>query len=259
MAPSAALTASDQVGRWAPDAPPFGVYVLAGSDPEAELARSVERDVFYEFFGNTPELLAEEYDRYEDASLFLCAVDHERDRAAGIMRIITPSAAGFKSLDDIGRAWGEPPHEVLRRSGVELERDALWDIATLAVAPEYRGDATGGMVSLALYQALGVLATARDVRWLVAILDLVVLDLIQDRTRRVFSRFDGLEPRNYLDSPASLPVYSDVLEYRSRVALLDRPLYELIFEGKGLEAVVSLPFASPVAASADGERTVVAG
>jgi hypothetical protein len=71
----------------------------------------------------------------------------------------------------------------------------------------------------------------------------------------VFSRFDGLEPRSYLDSPASLPVWSDVLEYRSRVALIDRPLHDLIFEGKGLESVVSLPV--PVG-SADGQRAVVA-
>jgi hypothetical protein len=255
MDAAVSLTASDHVGRWVPAVPPFGVYVLAGSEPSSDLARSIERDVFFEFFGNTPELLAEEYDRYEDASLFLCVVDHERDRAAGMMRIITPSPAGFKSLDDIGRAWGEPPHEVIRRTGVEFEPDALWDIATLAVAPEYRGDATGGLVSLALYQALGVLATAHDVHWLLAILDVVVLDLIQDRTRRVFSRFDGLEPRSYLDSPASLPVWSDVLEYRSRVALIDRPLHDLIFEGKGLESVVSLPV--PVG-SADGQRAVVA-
>jgi hypothetical protein len=250
---AASLTASDLVGRWAPGAPPFGIYVLPGSEPSAELARSIERDVFFEFFGNTPELLAEEYERYEDASLFLCVVDHERDRAAGLARIITPSPAGFKSLDDIGRAWGEPPHEVLRRSDVDLEPDALWDIATLAVAPEYRGDATGGLISLALYQAIGTLSADWGVRWIVAILDLVVLDLIQDRTRRVFSRFDGLEPQNYLDSPASLPVWSDLHEYRSRIALLDRPLHDLFFEGIGLESVVSLP-----ARSADGQRAVVA-
>ena len=33
------------------------MYVLEADDPAAQLARIVERDVFYETFGNTPELL----------------------------------------------------------------------------------------------------------------------------------------------------------------------------------------------------------
>ena len=33
---------------------PFGVYTFAADAPESELARHVEREVFYEFFNNTP-------------------------------------------------------------------------------------------------------------------------------------------------------------------------------------------------------------
>ena len=40
---------------------PFGVYVFAADAPESELARHVEREVFYEYFDNTPELLEAEY------------------------------------------------------------------------------------------------------------------------------------------------------------------------------------------------------
>jgi len=32
---------------------PFGVYVFAADAPESELARHVEREVFYEYFNNT--------------------------------------------------------------------------------------------------------------------------------------------------------------------------------------------------------------
>ena len=40
---------------------PLGVYMFRSTDPGAELARHVERVVFMETFGNTPDLLAQEY------------------------------------------------------------------------------------------------------------------------------------------------------------------------------------------------------
>ncbi|MDA8396532.1 MAG: hypothetical protein M0Z29_01595, partial [Actinomycetota bacterium] len=42
-------------------AAPLGVYVFAADEPGAELARSVEAEVFLDTFGNTPEQLAAEY------------------------------------------------------------------------------------------------------------------------------------------------------------------------------------------------------
>src|SRR5579875_1985596 len=81
---------------------PFGVYVLRSEDPAAELGRSLERAVFLEAFGNTPELLEVEYSPYESASLFLVVVDHRRRLPAGVMRVICPGGpAGLKSLNDL--------------------------------------------------------------------------------------------------------------------------------------------------------------
>ena len=54
---------------------PFGAYLFRGDEPGAELGRHVERAVFLEAFGNTPELLAEEYGPYEASSVFICVVD----------------------------------------------------------------------------------------------------------------------------------------------------------------------------------------
>src|SRR5438128_969954 len=87
---------------------PFGLYLVPSHQPEAELARSIERDVFFEYFGNTPELLAEEYGRYEQASLFLTVMDHVRVRPAGMIRVIQPSPAGLKTLHDLERVWEQP-------------------------------------------------------------------------------------------------------------------------------------------------------
>jgi hypothetical protein len=217
---------------------PFGVYAFAADAPESELARHVEREVFYEFFNNTPELLAAEYGPYEASSIFLCVLDHRRRLPAGVMRLVLPSLGGVKSLADIESVWGQRLDDVLERTNLTLEADHVWDIATLAVDSEYRGRATDGLVSLALYQGLAQVALRCNVRWVVTILDLVVLDLIQQATSHPFQRFAGLEPFPYLDSPASLPVYSDVDAYFPRLETADPSMYEILFEGRGLEAAV---------------------
>jgi len=42
-----------------------------------------------------------------------------------------------------------------KRTNLRLEADSAWDIATLAVDPEYRGRATDGLVSLGLLPGRG--------------------------------------------------------------------------------------------------------
>ena len=219
----------------------FGVYVLRHDEPGAELARSVEREVFLEFFGNTPELLAEEYGPYEQASAFICVIDHVQRRPAGVMRVILPSPRGFKSLHDLESHWGRSVDDVMERSRIDLDRNALWDVATLAVGADYRGAASGGLVSLALFQALAMLGTRSGTRWAVAILDVVVLDLIQSEFLRPFTMLDGLSPRRYLDSPSSLPVLLDAADFESRLRFRAPSMAEILFDGRGLETVISTP------------------
>jgi hypothetical protein len=228
---------------------PFGLYVWAATDPEVERARALERQVFFETFGNTPEMLAAEYEPYDPASTFLAVVDHERGIVAGVVRLIGPSPAGFKSLEDLRSGWNRDPDDVLRGSGVDLDPAETFDIATLAVAPDYRGAATGGLISLALYHGICRLSLDLRIRWAVAILDLVVLDLIQTRTGRPFSHYSGIEPLRYLDSPASLPVFTDMHDYKERLAFLDPAMHGILFEGVGIEAALSTPWSR----SAGGE------
>jgi hypothetical protein len=217
---------------------PFGVYAFAAHEHESELARHVEREVFYEFFQNTPELLAAEYGAYEDSTVFLCVLDHRRRLPAGVIRLVLPSATGFKSLDDVEAVWGHRLDDVLDRTGMNLTTERVFDVATLAVDAEYRGRATDGLVSLALYQAVAQLAVRCDVRWVVTILDLVVLNLVQQATSHAFEGFAGLEPLRYLDSPASLPVYCDLDAYFPRLETADPSMYEILYDGRGLEPAV---------------------
>jgi hypothetical protein len=217
---------------------PFGLHVLASTDPAAELGRTVERAVFGEFFGNTPELLAEEYDAYEASSVFLCVIDHRRMVPAGVSRVIVPSAAGFKSVHDIARVWDEKPEDAIDRTGAPIDLDRCHDVATLATTAEYRGAASEGLVSLALYQAIIMSALASGRPWLVAVMDVAVIDLLSERIGSPFSHFPGIEPRSYLDSPASLPVYVDLPAYGERLAEADEAIHSILFRGVGLEAAV---------------------
>jgi hypothetical protein len=219
----------------------FGVYVLRHDEPGAELARLVEREVFLEFFGNTRELLADEYGPYEQASAFICVIDHVRRQPAGVMRVILPSPRGFKSLHDLESRWGQSVDDVMARNQIDLDRSALWDVATLAVRSDYRGAASEGLVSLALFQALAMLGTRSGARWAIAILDVIVLDLIQSEFLRPFTLLDGLAPRRYLDSPSSLPVLLDGEDFEARLRFRAPSMAEILFEGRGLETVISTP------------------
>ena len=165
---------------------PFGVYVWADPDPATSLARHVERVVFDESFGNSPEQLDIEYGKYEGSSLFVCVIDHHRRLPVGMARNILPSAAGLKSLDDLEREWGEDVDDVLARTGLHASRDLMWDCATVATVPEYRRGATHGVISMALYQTFATAAVRCGFPYLVAVIDVPVLRVIQWRAGRPF-------------------------------------------------------------------------
>jgi hypothetical protein len=222
-------------------AQPFGLYVFRSDDPASELARYLERGVFLEAFGNSPELLTREYGPYEDACTFLCVIDHRRRVPAGMMRLILPSDAGLKSLIDLELVWEEELGEVLLRTGVNFAPERVWDIATLAVGVGYRGRAAAGLVSLALYQSLIMSAFQSEIDYFVTILDAVVLRAVQGQIKRPFSVFPGVNAQSYLGSKSSLPVWCDIRTWSRRLAEVDPTLYELFFKGHGLEAAVAPP------------------
>jgi hypothetical protein len=217
---------------------PLGVYLFRSTDPRSELARNLERVVFMETFGNTPELLAKEYAPYEEASIFLCVIDHLRHVAAGTMRILLPSPAGFKTLDDAEAVWGETVETMATRTGLHLDLTSTWDIATLAVAPEYRGKATMGLVSMGLYQALALATPLCGIKWLVAILDVPVFRMIRWKLRMPMAGFKGVTARPYLGSPASMPAWCNVRDTERRIAQSDPDLHALYFEGTGMEPAI---------------------
>lgn len=225
---------------------PFGVYVFGAAEPESELARHVERTVFEETFGNPRELLDEEYGPYEASTVFYCVIDQRRRLPAGMMRIILPSEQGLKTFQVIEDVWGASRDDVMARSDTTWDLTRTWDVTTLAVAPEYRGKSTDGLISLGLYQTLVRSALAGDAQILVTILDMKPLDLIQTFTHIAFHGFAGVEPMSYLDSPLSIPMYVEFDEWIPRV-LTDAPdTHNLLINGIGIEAAMRPPAWAPL-------------
>ena len=220
---------------------PFGVYVWADPNPAAWLARHVERVVFEESFGNSPELLDMEYGRYDRSSLFLCVIDHHRRVPVGMVRAILPSAAGLKSLNDLEREWGENVEDVFARTGLEVQRELVLDCATVATSPEYRGGVTHGVISMALYQSFATAAVANGFRWVVAVIDAPVLRVLQYRLGRVFETYEGVPAMPYLGSTASMPVWCDAPAVSARLAASNPVKHDLIFGGHGLVGSVAPP------------------
>lgn len=214
---------------------PFGAYMFRSDEPGAELGRYLERAVFLEAFGNTPELLAEEYDAYEKASVFIVVIDQLRKVPAGMMRVLVPSTAGFKSLNDIEPVWGVSAQALIHRTGMGLDPHKTWDVATLAVDSGYRGTMARGLVTMGLYQSLTMSARACGIDWLVAILDMPVFRLLRWKLRMVMVGYKGIGPMPYLGSAASIPSWCDLVDAQKRYLATDLDLHGVVFEGVGLE------------------------
>lgn len=222
-----------------PGAPePFGAYLFFSDEPQADLGRRLEQEVLLATFGDTPEVLAEEYGPYEPSSMFICVVDHLRMLPAGAMRVLVPSPRGFKSLNDIEPIWGESAETLMERAGLTVDLTRTWDIATLTVAAGYRGKAARGLVSMGLYQTLTLTARRCGIEWFVAILDMPVFRLIRWKLCLIFAGYKGIGPMPYLGSHASIPAWCDVVDAERRLAATDRDLHAILVRGVGLEPAV---------------------
>jgi hypothetical protein len=81
----------------------------------------------------------------DEASLFFVVVDERSDEPVGVMRVITPSPAGSKSLNDLEPVWERSWPLVIADTPTFPASGPVWDIATLAVVPAHRGAATSGV------------------------------------------------------------------------------------------------------------------
>ena len=183
-----------------------------------EAARACEADVFLSRFGNTRQMLDEEYGPYEDASIFLAALD-EDGTAQAMARVIRPGAAGLKTLQDLRRdPWRLDPAEVAAEAGLDLSR--TWDYATVAVRPESRR--FGVPIFPTVDRAAHYTAFANGATDMLAVLDEAVRTRLA-RNGPSYPLLPGTRPGPYLGSPASSPIRVRVPDWLMRRAWLATP------------------------------------
>jgi hypothetical protein len=230
---------------------PFGAYCFGPFDPAAELARAVESSVLLDSYGIIPESIRAEYGEYEASSLFFCVLDHRREVPAGAVRIILPTTGGpgLKTVNDLPQIWDATAEDFIAQKALPCDLSRTWDIATLAVAPEYRSAFATGLVAMGLYQSGLRTAVELGFEWMVAVIDSAVLRMSRTRFHQPFHAF--AEGRDYLGSEC-LPVYLSVADYRHNLALIDPPMHGIMFEGVGIEPALA-PL-SPIASAATARR-----
>lgn len=228
----------------APSQQSLACYVVPHGHPLANSARGVESAVFREFFRNSAEDLQAAYEPYEPASTWLLVVDRHRQRVAGTVRVIKYSAAGLKTLVDVSRPpLSIPTIRVLREHRVDLA--SCWDIGTLAVLPEYRGD---HLAASELYGQLYALGRKNLIRHAVTVLDDHAYQQLVTVLGVPWVPMCGAKPGPYLGSSKSHAVVAEVGKMAAasekHVATLGslravvEPLSNRIFRGEGLVAPI---------------------
>jgi hypothetical protein len=230
--------ATDVIGGRATE--PMGLYVFRPEEVGAELPKFVAQSVFEDAFGAAPELLDHEFQPYDHASVLLCVLDHRRRLPAGAMRLILPSEAGLKTLNEIESIWGRHYLELYAEAGIEYDQPRTWNMASLAVAPDYRTPAFQGLITVALVQACSMIAVRCDMLWTVATLYVPVLRMLQWKFHHPMTVFPGVEPKGYPNhnEAPGLPVWIRHYDWIGRLAERDKVLYDIMVRGVGIEPMV---------------------
>ena len=233
----------------------FVALAVGPASPLSDVARTVERQVFEESFGMDADAMVAEYRRYEDDSLFFLVLDRRAGLPAGAARVID---GGGKTLDDAPEQIGVPLSAIVAEH--DMYGGRIWDFATLAVLPAYRGVRSGLVVSSLLYRTFLNAGRLAGVRHLVAMLDRGAhrnLTLIGVE----FVPMAGSAPFDYLGSTSTQALYVPFADLEPSIARqgerLGRPGSDFAGEipGRGVRRLVAQRFTARVAtqiASGDG-------
>ena len=190
----------------------FLALAVGAATPLSEVARTVERQVFEETFGMDAATMSAEYARYEDDSMFFLVLDRKTGLPAGAARVID---GGGKTLDDAPAHIGYDLDTITAVHHMRAGR--IWDFATLAVLPAYRGGRNGLSVSALLYRTFLNAGRLAGVHHVVAMLDSRAhrnLKLIGVE----FAPMCGADPFEYLGSPATEALYVAFADLTPQIA-----------------------------------------
>ena len=214
---------SELIGRLLQERPPktkdrFVYYELSAESEYANLARTVEANVFMERFKEPHSQTATTYRPYEQQSIFLLAIDTKDAEAAGALRVVANGDNGILTLNDLA----EPPNDEKTAPQVDIEAalaakgisdvSECWDVETVAVDKKYRKVTE---VSTMLYRAMYINARKHGVKHLVTILDENPYKKVMEPYLGIpFTAFGGLDaPFKYYNSEASYALHGYVPEF----------------------------------------------
>jgi hypothetical protein len=186
---------------------------VSGDDQASNIGRHIERVVFEASFGNDADEMSKEYGPYESASRFFISVDQQTKQASGVLRVITPSESGLKSLDDAIESFNMDQAAASRQPGME-DLSKVWDVGTIAVLPEYREKS--GPVSILLERAMYLAAMKHEVQAIISVVDDRALKKMRSRWVGVgipFKALAGTHAQPYLGSPKSHAVTGYIPEF----------------------------------------------
>ncbi len=239
-------------GKEAPEGVKAVIIEASGDNKASTLGRAVEKSVFFEFFGNDLDLMRDEYTQYDSSSTFLIALDVAQKRPVGVVRFIKDSPVGQKSLVDV--ASPEHPWKIglgdlmSRTGGVDLDPATSLDVATLAIAKDYRAEHAADTdfqkespdtenLSAHLYYAMYQWTRNNGYENWFGILDTTPLQKIQ-HLNNPLNTFEGVEPGPYLDSESSVPFFAnmDQIDERTAAAGIDG----FFLRGEGLDPAIKV-------------------
>jgi hypothetical protein len=195
-------------------------------------ARACEAETFLATYGNTTADFDVEYGPYEAASTFLTLTKADGDVVAAC-RLITPSPAGLKTINDAARPpWLVDGVRSARAAGIDLAR--TWDVATIAVRPD--AGLSRLFAAAALYHGIALAARVNRIQTIVMIMD--------ERARRLLTGtgvltqpLPGAHAGPYLGSVASTPLYGNMAQMADLQRQVNPEAHRLIGQGIGLDGV----------------------
>ncbi|MCW2689088.1 MAG: hypothetical protein JWR37_3978 [Mycobacterium sp.] len=196
------------------DADRIKCFKVEGTDPFANIARQVEREVFEDSWGNDSATMKKEYGPYDESSVFFLAIDTQDKVPAGVLRMIRNSPAGLKTIVDLDDSIKSPiapvaipAQDVMRYHGID-DLDRCWDGATAAIPRRYRRKLTG--VHVQIMRVVSTAALRENIQHFVAVLDAPVFKAARDILGLPLVPLANTPPFTHMDAPNNQAVYAHI-------------------------------------------------
>ena len=224
----------------------YVIHEIAGTDPISNIGRTIECQVFEQAFGNTAEIMADEYGPYEPASTFFIVHDTFDQDVLGVIRIAGEAPIGFKTLVDLSDS------SRVKHAGIPLplpqlddfftqhgiEPDKTIDVMTLAVPPKHRGLRSTDIMGTLYHQTIDY-SLRHDINHWFMMLDEHAYGIINS-IGVPLEPVAGIGPVEYLGSEKTYPLFVNVARLTDSMEARELALKNAIAAGEKKHATLRL-------------------